>query len=141
MSAYVPAALKRLIRTRFGDRCAYCRSAEDLTATQFEIEHIRPRADGGETLYDNLCLACPMCNRFKSDSASAIDPVTNESAELFHPQRDLWIEHFRWSEDGTEVIGLTASGRATAEKLRMNRASMVRVRRMWVAMSEHPPQS
>jgi hypothetical protein len=40
MSAYVPAALKRLVRERFANRCAYCRTAEDLTATQFEIEHI-----------------------------------------------------------------------------------------------------
>jgi hypothetical protein len=57
MSAYVPTALRRLVRDRFADRCAYCRTAEHLTATHFEIEHITPRADGGETVFENLCLS------------------------------------------------------------------------------------
>jgi 5-methylcytosine-specific restriction endonuclease McrA len=93
VSAYVPAALKRLVRERFANQCAYCRTAEDLTATHFEIEHIDPRAADGETVIANLCLACPMCNVFKSDSSSAVD-----------------------------------------------RPALIRVRQMWVAMAEHPPQ-
>jgi hypothetical protein len=140
MSAYVPAALKRLVRERFGNRCAYCRTAEDLTATHFEIEHIAPRATGGETVIENLCLSCPMCNRYKSDSSSAVDPMTATSVPLFHPQLQRWREHFAWSEDGTEVIGLSAIGRATVAALHTNRLAMIRVRRMWVAMGEHPPQ-
>jgi hypothetical protein len=40
----------------------------------------------------------------------------------------------------TEVVGLTAVGRATIATLRMNRPAMVRVRRLWAAMSEHPPE-
>ena len=35
--------------------------------------------------------------------------------------------------------GLTAVGRTTISALKMNRAAMIRVRRMWVAMAEHPP--
>jgi hypothetical protein len=92
MSVYVPAALKRLVRERFANRCAYCRTAEDLTATQFEIEHIVPSAAGGETVFANLCLACPMCNRFKSDSSSAVDPVTAVSVPLFHPHVQPWAD-------------------------------------------------
>ena len=140
MSAYLPAALKRLVRERFADRCGYCRTAEHLTATQFEIEHIEPRAAGGETVFENLCLACPMCNRFKSDSSSAVDPVTAASAPLFNPQLQHWPEHFAWSDDATEIIGLSPVGRATAAALRMNRPAMIRVRRMWAAMGEHPPE-
>src|SRR4029434_6530046 len=63
MSLYVPAALRRHIRARFLDRCAYCLTAEALIAATFEIEHIIPRSAGGETIFDNLCLACPTCNR------------------------------------------------------------------------------
>jgi hypothetical protein len=140
MSAYVSSALKRLVRERFANRCAYCRTAEDLTATHFEIEHIEPRAAGGETVFANLCLACPMCNRFKSDSSSAVDRVTAISVPLFHPQLQRWPEHFGWSDDATEVIGLSPVGRATIAALRMNRPAMIRVRRMWAAMAEHPPQ-
>lgn len=140
MSAYVPAALKRLVRVQFANRCAYCLTAEDLTATQFEIEHINPRVAGGETVIANLCLACPMCNRFKSDSSSAADPMTAVRVPLFHPQLQRWPEHFAWSDDATEIVGLSPVGRATTAALRMNRPAMIRVRRMWVAMAEHPPE-
>ncbi len=140
MSVYVAAALKRLVRERFGNRCAYCRTAEDLTATHFEIEHISPRSAGGETVIANLCLSCPMCNRYKSDSSSAVDPMTATSVPLFHPQLQRWREHFTWNDQGTEVIGLSPIGRATVAALHMNRPAMIRVRRMWVAMAEHPPQ-
>jgi hypothetical protein len=47
MSVYIPAAIKRAVRDRFGNCCAYCRTAEELTATHFEIEHIDPRSTGG----------------------------------------------------------------------------------------------
>jgi hypothetical protein len=52
----------------------------------------------------------------------------------------LWTDHFTWSEAATEIAGLTAVGRATIAALRMNRPQLIRVRRMWVAMNEHPLQ-
>jgi hypothetical protein len=79
------------------------------------------------------------CNRYKSDLLSAPDPATQEETALFHPQQDRWLDHFSWNEDATEIVGLTATGRATIAALRMNRPQMIRVRRMWVAMAEHPP--
>lgn len=139
MSVYIPLALQRLVRKRFGECCAYCQTAEVLTATTFEFEHIRPRSVGGETTFGNLCLSCPMCNRFKSDFSSAVDPLTQIDVPLFHPQQQVWREHFAWSEDCTEISGLSPIGRATVAALQMNRAAMIRVRRMWVAMEEHPP--
>ena len=138
MSAYIPISLQRRVRTRYADCCAYCRSAEILTATTFEFEHINPRARGGETTFDNICLSCPMCNRYKSDSGSAVDPMTGTESPLFHPHREVWTDHFAWSDTGVEILGLTAIGRATILALKMNRAAMIRVRRMWVAMGEHP---
>jgi hypothetical protein len=140
MSAYISTELQRSVRNRFSDCCAYCRTAEKLTATVFEFEHIVPRSAGGETTLENLCLACPMCNRYKSDSSSAIDPLTKVVVPLFHPHQDRWADHFAWSDDSTEVVALTANGRATIAALKMNRAAMIRVRRMWVALAEHPPE-
>ena len=81
-----------------------------------------------------------MCNRFKSDHSSAPDPITATLLPLFHPQLQQWRDHFAWSEDGTEIIGLSPVGRATIAALRMNRPPMIRVRRMWVLMAEHPPR-
>ena len=139
MPVYIPVALRRQIRDQFANCCAYCQTAEHLTVAIFEIEHIVPFVAGGETVADNLCLACPTCNRYKATRLAAIDPQTGESAPLFHPQQQAWIDHFDWNDSRTELVGLTAVGRATIETLRMNRPQLVRVRRMWVELGEHPP--
>lgn len=134
MSAYIRADLRRRVRGHFSNACAYCHTAENLTVTIFEIEHIIPRAVQGASVFENLCLACPTCNRYKSDRTSAHD------VRLFHPHQDKWTEHFDWSVDGTTLVGLTEIGRVTIETLRINRPQMIRVRRMWVALNEHPPK-
>lgn len=138
MSVYVPVELRKRVRSQFDDRCAYCQTAEHLTPVIFEIEHIIPSSHGGATVLENLCLACPTCNRLKSDRMLAAVASSGQS-RLFHPQRDDWEKHFRWSDDATELIGLTDVGDATISLLRINRPQYVRVRRMWVAMNEHPP--
>jgi len=113
VSVYIPVELQRQIRRRFADCCAYCRTAEALTATTFEFEHIIPRSAGGETVFDNLCLACPTCNRYKATRQTIPDSLTGESVALFHPHLQVWEEHFAWNGEATELIGLTAVGRAT----------------------------
>jgi hypothetical protein len=139
VSVYIPVDLQRQIRDRFAGCCAYCRSAEALTASIFEFEHIVPRSAGGATTLENLCLACPSCNRYKASRQTGFDSVTQQDVALFHPQVQLWTEHFAWNENGTEIVGLTAVGRVTISILKMNRPPLVRVRRMWVKMKEHPP--
>ena len=139
MSAYIPVELQRQVRDRFANGCGYCCTAEALTVTTFEFEHIMPRSAGGETILENLCLSCPSCNRYKAQRQTAADPLTEEIVSLFHPYLQLWTDHFAWSEDGTEIIGRTPIGRATIVALKMNRPQATRVRRMWVKMGEHPP--
>lgn len=139
MSSYVSVKLRRSIRELFEGRCGYCQTAEALTADIFEIEHIVPRAVGGETVFENLCLACPSCNRYKSDRVSFLSKPSDSEVELFHPQQNDWLVHFRWNDDATELLGLTPIGQATIDLLRINRPQMIRVRKMWVAMGEHPP--
>lgn len=139
MSVYVPVELQRSVRERFSNCCAYCRTAENLTVGTFELEHILPRSAGGKTVSENLCLSCPTCNRFKANRTLAPDPLTSQEVPLFHPIQDQWADHFAWNDDATTITGLTATGRATIAALRMNRPVLVRLRRMWVSMSEHPP--
>lgn len=87
----------------------------------------------------NLALACQGCNGHKYTSVEAQDPLRGEIVPLFHPRRDDWIEHFVWSEDWTRIVGLTPIGRATVEKLRLNRPELVNLRRVLRAQGEHPP--
>ena len=140
MSAYISSVIRRQIRDRFANCCAYCRTAEALTVTTFEFEHIVPLSAGGATVFENLCLACPTCNRYKANRQTATDPETQAVTRLFHPQQQSWSDHFAWNAEATEVNGLTAVGRATVAMLKMNRPQMTRVRRMWVKLGEHPPE-
>jgi hypothetical protein len=139
MSEYIPENSKRQIRSHFTDCCAYCLTAHALMPVTFECEHIIPRSAGGQTVFENLCLACPMCNRYKSNRQKVADPQTQEIVSLFHPHLQVWIEHFAWNEDSTEIIGVTAVGRTTIFALKMNRPELIRVRLMWVKRGEHPP--
>lgn len=141
MSVYVPSALQQRIRGQFGDCCAYCRTAELLTATTFEFEHIVPLSAGGQTVMNNLCLACPTCNRCKAARQTSQDPQTNKIVPLFHPQQQSWDDHFAWSPDSTIILANTSIGRATCTAMKMNRPQIIRVRKMWVKLGEHPPNS
>src|SRR5258708_22598911 len=96
------------------------------------VDHIVPVIAGGKTVLDNMCISCPGCNSFKQDFQTAVDPQNQRETALFNPRIQTWIEHFQWSENGTQIIGLTAIGRATIDRLRMNRESVVAARRLWV---------
>ncbi|MEO0885152.1 MAG: HNH endonuclease signature motif containing protein [Cyanobacteria bacterium J06648_10] len=139
MSVYVSKKLQQQVRNQFASCCAYCRTAELLTATTFEIEHIIPLSTGGKTQYDNLCLACPTCNRYKAARRTGLDPQTDQIVPLFHPQQQSWNKHFSWSADSTQISSLTPTSRATCTALKMNRDPLLRVRKMWVKLGEHPP--
>ena len=63
-----------------------------------------------------------------------------ERIALFNPRQQVWIEHFAWSEDGTEIIGKTACGRAIVAALGMNNVEIVVARRSWVSVGWWPPK-
>ncbi|MEL7316637.1 MAG: HNH endonuclease signature motif containing protein [Cyanobacteria bacterium J06559_3] len=59
MSSYIPVSLQQQIKKHFANCCAYCRTAESLTVSTFEFEHIVPLSRRGKTAFSNLCLSCP----------------------------------------------------------------------------------
>lgn len=104
------------------------------------MEHIVPISRGGSDTLDNLALACSGCNGHKYDKVGVLDPTTNQIVPLFHPRRQEWNGHFEWSEDYSEIIGNTATGRATVSALRMNRSGLVNLRRALYILGKHPPE-
>jgi len=138
--AYIAEALRKLVTERARGLCEYCQTAMLIVVT-VEIDHIVPEASGGETTADNLCLVCRACNSYKQDHQSGFDPVTGIETALFNPRTQNWPEHFRWDETGTRLIGLSAEGRATINRLRINRDAVVASRRLWVEAGWHPPQA
>jgi hypothetical protein len=132
--------VRRRVRARAGDRCGYCLSPQRYVLGRLEIEHIVPTARGGSDDEDNLWLSCRLCNNFKGAQGDGLDPDTGQRVPLFNPRRQRWSEHFRWSEDGTQVLGRTPCGRATVIALQLNNVIAVLVRREWVSVGWHPPR-
>jgi hypothetical protein len=140
MSDYLSDELKARIRSQAGNRCGYCRSHQQYVWGTLEIEHMLPKALGGSNEEANLWLACRPCNGYKSAQTHAIDPVTEQNVPLYNPRQQKWTEHFAWSNDGINVLGLTACGRATVRALQLNNSFALTVRRSWVAVGWHPPR-
>ena len=138
MSA-IPPQLQQEVAAHSQYRCRYCQSQQRLMGVALTIDHILPQSLGGPTERENLCLACWDCNLAKSDRTTAVDPQTGDTVQLFHPNEQQWDEHFRWSEAGWHMIGLTPTGRATVVALKLNRPQLVEARRYWVRAGWHPP--
>ena len=53
--------------TDIGAFCQGCGRDYNFDPRVLEVDHIRPRSDGGSDAYDNLTLLCPPCNKEKRD--------------------------------------------------------------------------
>ena len=119
--------------------CEYCQSQEQYSPDPFSVEHIIPLSRGGTNALDNLAFACQGCNNRKYTSMEAFDSLSQSAVPLFHPRQNAWAQHFAWSDDGALALGLTPIGRAAVEKLGLNRAGLVNLRRILFEAGEHPP--
>jgi len=134
----ITSSLRERVRRAAVDRCGYCLSRRELVLGVLEIEHLVPLAVGGTNAEENLWLSCSLCNRHKATQLEAVDPLTNTTCLLFNPRQDKWQDHFRWSVDGTVIIGQTPKGRATEQVLQLNNDIAVELRRNWVLAGWHP---
>ena len=90
---------------------------------------------------ENLWLACPLCNGHKADKVADIDPETSLLVELYNPRRQIWREHFAWTDGGLRISGLTPCGRATVRALHLDdHPEALAVRSYWISAGWHPPQ-
>jgi hypothetical protein len=87
-----------------------------------------------------LAVAFQGCNNLKYNHIDGIDPLTGQPAPLYHPQRDDWFEHFTWSQDFSQILGLTPTGRATITRLQLNREGVINLRQALSLIDQHPPQ-
>lgn len=137
--AFSPKTVRERVAASARYRCGYCQTQQDVIGMPLHIEHIIPEAAGGSSEIENLWLACPLCNNYKGAQTHAPDPASGERVPLFNPRTHAWHEHFRWSDDNVEIIGLTPTGRATVAALKLNRPPLLRARRRWVKVGWHPP--
>ena len=140
--AVVSEAVRAQVVAQAGGVCEYCRYPEEFNSGRFAVDHIFPRVRGGADDLDNLALSCRSCNERKQDATHAQDPLTEQDAPLFHPRHGHWEEHFAWSADYRNILGLTPTGRATVARLQTNHRGVVRQREVLHQLGLHPaPQT
>ena len=102
------------------------------------MDHIIPQASAGGDELENLALCCNSCNTWKADHIFSIDPETHRKTPLFNPRPDAWSEHFEFDARKFRLLGKTAKGRATIDRLKMNTEYHIKARRYWVEANFYP---
>lgn len=133
----VPESLRKRVARRAKNRCEYCGLSQIGQAATFHVDHVLPQSAGGETLMENLALACIHCSLRKGARMQARDPQTGRSVRLFHPREDFWNQHFRWM--AFRLKGITAVGRATIDALNLNSSEHLIIRGFEKKLRRHPP--
>ena len=142
----INAALRKRVRQRSNYLCEYCHSSEEASTSQFTLDHLQPVSLGGSDALTNLALACHRCNTRRYNFVTGVDPETDSIVSLFNPRLHLWSEHFIWSRDCLQIIGISETGRATCKRLDMNddehdEGAIVKARRWWLKGGWHPPSA
>ncbi len=132
----ISAALRKEVRERAGERCEYCLLAESQAFFPHEPDHLIAQKHGGESVSNNLALACFDCNRFKGSDIASVDPATGELVALFNPRTQTWSEHFH--VQGGQIVPLTPVGRVTESLLRFNLPARLEVRNRLAALKVYP---
>src|SRR5689334_8013480 len=130
------AATVRFVHERAQHYCEYCKTSQKVMGQTMHVEHINPSGDDHP---ENLCLSCSICKLNKAKVTSATDPQTGGVVALFNPRKQYWTTHFEWTDGGERLLGKTPNGRATIERLGMNRERVVIARRVWIRAGDHPP--
>jgi HNH endonuclease len=139
----IAKSLFQTIRQRAQFQCEYCHYPELLSSAPLSVDHLQPQSLGGDDSLDNLALACRRCNERRYNFMTGIDPKTQTEISLFNPRQQNWSDHFIWSVDCLRIIGTTATGRATCNRLDLNderreEPFIQNARRQWVIAKLHP---
>ena len=84
--------------TDIGAYCQGCGRDYGFDPRVLEVDHVRPKADGGSDAYDNLTLLCPPCNREKRDrlTLTGLQQFNRKEGHLI-PENERNIRHGRGS--------------------------------------------
>lgn len=124
--SYFSKNTRRLIISRAGNRCEYCRVLDYLVGFDYHIEHIIAEQHGGTSVLSNLAYACSYCNWKKGPNICTILFLGGELIPLFNPRTQNWFDHFEVRKG--EILPLSIIGEATIKLLDLNKSSRVDAR-------------
>jgi 5-methylcytosine-specific restriction endonuclease McrA len=132
----IPPSLRQLVVERAQGKCEYCLMRQDVSIYSHEIDHVIAQKHGGQTVAQNLALACLPCNRTKGSDLTTFDPIGNDIVPLFHPRHQIWSDHFIL--DGAHIVGMTSTGRATVFLLKFNVPNRYLNRHVLITQGRYP---
>lgn len=111
-----------------GGKCAYCES-KVRHITHGDIEHVVPKSKVPEKAYDweNLTLACDVCNENKGDTYSS-DPALSQDA-LIDPYVDDPNDHFLFLREVVTPRPDSLRALATEQVIKLTRGELLERRR------------
>jgi len=59
----------RQIRVRDCNCCRYCGATAEMVGAPLQLDHLLAQSEGGQDIASNIVLACPRCNRAKSNKS------------------------------------------------------------------------
>lgn len=119
MTRYISEFLRKQVEKRADNLCEYCLIPIEETYFGGEIDHIVGIKHDGETVLENLALACQPCNRSKGSDLGSNSVTTKILTRFYNPQVDVWTEHFQVNEDA-KIIPLTEIGEVTVRIFKFN---------------------
>lgn len=116
-SRYNHTEIKDQIVKETSGKCAYCES-KLRHIHHGDIEHIFPKSldESKRFKWDNLTLACEICNQNKSNK----DPLLNYILDPYvdDPEKDLFF-------CGTIAVGINTKGQSTERIIDLNRGELI----------------
>lgn len=134
----ISSETRQAVSDRAAGKCEYCKSPESYSIATFSIEHILPKVKDGNDNFDNLAFSCQQCNNHKYTAVEHPDPVNGRVVPLFNPRIESWAQHFAWDVSCTKIVGMSGPGRATVDRLKLNRDGVVNLRRLLFEKNLHP---
>ena len=100
---------------KYGAYCQGCGCDFTDKPNDLEVDHIRPKSDGGTDAYENLTLLCPPCNRSKSDTMTLTGlQQRNRREGILRPENEINLKlgrgaNNKWRAAFTAVQELLAA--------------------------------
>lgn len=114
---------KEILAEDFQQMCGYCGKDRKTLLKQFQIDHFAPKSKFPEkkNVYENLVLACPQCNRLKSDKwIGEKSEVSNDGEKGFvDPATEEYDKHL-FREDSGKIMYKTEVGKYMYNLLKFN---------------------
>jgi hypothetical protein len=133
MNKSVSIATRQFVALRADYRCEYCRKPELIANFAYHVEHIIGRQHQGSDRLDNLAYACYNCNWKKGPNISTLLIEAGPIVPLFHPRKNVWMEHFYVAPDGL-IHSKTDIGEGTLRLLEFNSLDRVLERKLMVEL-------